>query len=592
MPQANLDVSWQAALYMAVQDSRDFGEEIVFTYGPLGFLAVPLLLHAPLAALALVYAAVTHFAASATFYWAARRTFPTLGAFAIAFVVTAAAGFLGTAPWLALGAVAFIWAAEIVGNDSGRGRRATFAGVGGAVAAVQLLVSLYSGLIVLAVAGGAVLVKKVDRWRDTGIFAGTFAATLVVLWLIAGQPLENVASFFSYSLELSSGYSTAMGFTEPGRAWELLAAPAAIAILFFLGRTATRGWDRLPRLAVLALGAGFAFLALKHGFVRHDGHSIGFFATALAAALAFPLPRERRRELLLSLAVLLTAFLGSSRVGVDYFNPLSRAERAIDQARAVANGAAGERAARDGLQQSYALQPRTRELLAGETVHIAPVDAAVAWAYPEIDWRPMPIFQSYVAYTAELDDLNADFLASEDAPKRILRSVGAIDQRHPTFDSPAATVEMLCRYVEIDVSPPWQVLARTEDRCGTPELVASVRARPGELVPVPQTGGGDSLLLVRFEGVGASGVERLLAFAYKLPGRALILDGANFRFVPETASNPHLIDVPAAADYSPSHRLSPEVRWLSVAGAGDFTARFYRMRISGKGVIPADSAGI
>jgi hypothetical protein len=37
-PFVGLDASWQAALYMAAERGLGFGTQIVFTYGPLGFL--------------------------------------------------------------------------------------------------------------------------------------------------------------------------------------------------------------------------------------------------------------------------------------------------------------------------------------------------------------------------------------------------------------------------------------------------------------------------------------------------------------------------------------------------------------------------
>ena len=63
----------------------------------------------------------------------------------------------------------------------------------GALAALQLLVKLNSGLtvtvcgaIALLVAGGAA------RWSRAGVFAGALLGTLLVLWLALGQRLEDL----------------------------------------------------------------------------------------------------------------------------------------------------------------------------------------------------------------------------------------------------------------------------------------------------------------------------------------------------------------------------------------------------------------
>jgi hypothetical protein len=53
---------------------------------------------------------------------------------------------------------------------------------------------------------------------------------------------------------------------------------------------------------------------------------------------------------------------------------------------------------------------------------VYPQEIALAWAY-HLDWRPIPVLQSYSAYTSDLDQLDADFLTSTRAPQRILCSV-------------------------------------------------------------------------------------------------------------------------------------------------------------------------
>src|SRR5919112_2457991 len=41
--EAGLDPSWQIGLHQAVHQGLDFGPEMLFTYGPLGFLTQPIL---------------------------------------------------------------------------------------------------------------------------------------------------------------------------------------------------------------------------------------------------------------------------------------------------------------------------------------------------------------------------------------------------------------------------------------------------------------------------------------------------------------------------------------------------------------------
>ena len=142
------------------------------------------------------------------------------------------------------------------------------------------------------------------------------------------------------------------------------------------------------------------------------------------------------------------------------FDPGSDARTAIDQIEQVSSPA--KRAfivaqGRKEIKLALYIDPPTLDLLRGHTVDVAPYQAAVAWAY-NLDWRPLPVFQSYAAYTTGLDQENANALTSARAPQRILRNLDSgIDDRVLTFDEGLSTRTILCRYQELRTTGAWQV---------------------------------------------------------------------------------------------------------------------------------------
>lgn len=79
-------------------------------------------------------------------------------------------------------------------------------------------------------------------------------------------------------------------------------------------------------------------------------------------------------------------------------------------------------------------------------------------------WHPLPVIQSYLAYTSQLDRLNARALGAPNGPMMILRhrgavagSIGSIDWRFPGWESPAAMRAMLCRYRPVRTTAHWAV---------------------------------------------------------------------------------------------------------------------------------------
>jgi hypothetical protein len=72
LPGPGLDPSWWAGLYMATDQGMQFGTQVVFTYGPLGFLGLPWLWFSGLASIAFIYSAAIYLAFSCALVWTFR----------------------------------------------------------------------------------------------------------------------------------------------------------------------------------------------------------------------------------------------------------------------------------------------------------------------------------------------------------------------------------------------------------------------------------------------------------------------------------------------------------------------------------------
>ena len=586
-PSIGLDESWNAAVNLANKEGLDFGRELVFTYGPLGFLAVPQLYFPSLAVVASAYVAVTHAAVCILLVWAARRTFGAVLAVLIAYVVVRTIT-EPTSRFLVV--AAFIVCVSLLLAEWRPLESRLLAATGGALTGVELLVRLDIGLSMLLLFVATFVMVRPDRYLNLALYAGGLAAAFVVGWAATSQSFASIGDFVVSSLEIGAGYTESMGIEDPTRRWEYPAALLVLVVAVAAAAAGTRTWPSSTRLKAAALGAIFVFLSFKHAFVRHDGlHSMGFFAAMLGGLLAFTWPLERRRDGLLALGTALVAFLAASNFGWRPFDPIENVQRLGRDIETLSDPYKGVGSSREWLKQLYGEDEQTLDELRGRTVHIWPWEAGVAWAF-ELDWHPVPVFQSYSAYTRDLDEINREFLASDDAPERILRhQTEAIDGRLLAFDGPAGTVETLCRYVQVRSTSGLQVLARTEKRCDEPERIASVTARSGEAVAVPTANFASEIVFARVHGAGPTAYERLRTLLYKLGDRRIILNGTlNYRLVPGTATGPLLMYVPRGADYSGNYRLSPDATSVAVDTGDDRTLEieFFRMHIRGIGVRP------
>ena len=573
-PEAGLDPAWGAALHLAVQRGQDFGPDIAFTYGPLGFLKLPTWWGNATGAGAIAYTVVTRLALLMAVFAVARRHLGLPVAALLVLVVSA----LVVEPVIPLAFAGALW---VVMAEPGDRRRYGVLAALGALAGVELLGKFSSGATVLALGVLAALftTERQILLRSLAAFAGPALVVGLVIWLAFGQPLGAIPEFVAHTREIVSGYGAAMSFTPPGRGWQQTAAVVAALVgaagLWWL----TEGAGRRRRAGALILWAALSWLVFKQGFVRQDAgvtHVPLYFASLFMAMALVPWSRALRRFAVVALIVPFVALIASDeqRPGA-LFAPLDRFERMRHDLGALSAGERRKRVllGRLKVHVETGVEPETLALLRGRGVHVWPTETSVIAAH-DLDWQPLPVFQNYQAYTPALDDLNSEALLGDDAPERILINAGeVVDGRVPAWDPPRQVRALLCRYRPIGpVGRRWLVLQPGTNRCGPERRVASVEAAWGEPVGVPRASATDRMVILRLRGADASATEALRSFLYKPYERAVSVndDPTPRRLVAATAEQGLVMSVPRSITLPPPAQILPEpVRGIKVTRGGN-----------------------
>jgi hypothetical protein len=569
-PQPGLDPSWQAALHMALHNGMTFGNHLIFTYGPLGFLSVPTLWYGGSGAVAVLYAVLMRFALALALFLGARRTYGAVVAGIIALLLASASD-------VALESVPFlVFCVCVVDRISDSNRRLTLAlmALGGAVAGLELLNEISLGIEIMALAIIVALGAQ-GRRRDHLIVTLTaLIFALLVAWGVTGQDWGALPAYVHNSARIVAGYAAAMSYEEPSLTWEYTAAFVAFAFGLAGALHMTRDGPLRRRWGIVTLWVAFCFFEYKEGFVRHDiGHGAIYFVALMGGFLAL---RWRPKDRLVGLG--LTAALFSLALAAQepssfsvLLDPGDNAKTAINQIEQISSAAKRASIIAQGrreIKQALSVDQPTLDLLQGHTVDVIPYQAAVAWAY-DLDWRPLPVFQSYAAYTTGLDQENANALGSMRAPQRILRNLDSgIDNRVLTFDEGLSTRVMLCRYQELRTTGAWQVLGLGPNRCGAPVPLGTVHVGWGQTVPVPAPPNDHSFVFVRIGGVAVGGLERLRALLYKPVERVVLLDGVSHRLIEGTATDGLLLRAPVGVDYTAPFNLASNSSTIAVAKTG------------------------
>jgi hypothetical protein len=267
MPSYELDPSWRMALGYFFEEGMQFGSDVVFTYGPLGFIMGKTF--------------------SGLQFWSLIAGQLTLAVISAVVILRQGLRIFGITYEDALHMVVI----GILGFELLRLKdspRYPYIVLIGAVLALYSQIKftdlLLASYIILLVTAYGLWGKK---WRAVAFLCGSYLIAYLGIWIGSGQNVLNLPAYLRGSWEISQGYQWAMG--SPSPEIPLLMGLTVLGILIVYAIAHVLLHSNKPRAVAntLLLGA-FIYLNWKHGFVRADGHMIGFFYCALLPLTTYP----------------------------------------------------------------------------------------------------------------------------------------------------------------------------------------------------------------------------------------------------------------------------------------------------------------
>jgi len=343
-----------------------------------------------------------------------------------------------------------------------------------------------------------------------------FVLGIAAFWMIAGQSIANLPSFFIAQGAIVSGYTEAM--SSEGHAREVIIFLAGCCLL----GVSHIDFLRSGGLPAIMLAGGIAvllFLAFKAGFVRHDAHALVAAGVLglVGWVMMIGLPGIRP---IVGFAICLVCWGAIDH----YYESVSIAELAdriakpfLDSANGLVDRVEGNGALHEQFEESQAAiraeQPAPP--LKGST-DVYAFGQSILLAHG-LGWAPRPVLQSYSAYTPALLDRDAAHLVGPEAPDNILFSVQPIDNRLAALDDSLSWPALLTRYEPSALVGDMAVLQRRPEPTTNQVLrdapLASGTYRFGEEIPLPST---TAALWAKIEAKQTL-LGKLVALAYKPP---------------------------------------------------------------------------
>lgn len=539
----NVDRAFQLALPYFLEQHFQFGEQVVFTYGPWGillstFTGSTFQLAALLFRIALVCCV---FMALCTLAGRSRdpagRTIAWGGA--IALVLLWIMGHRDSYFLVPALLVAYQgWTPAIIAHESValRGRRAEHL--------LWIALSLLSGWAALAkfnifvvsnVAFLLILIGDLKR-RRWPVLPFAFAIALLFAWLGAGQSLANLPLWVLRCLDLSNGYADAMakGFFIPYSMGVVVIYYGAVTLIIFAAIAAAGLYRwKLPALLSLLFILFVCAVSIKHGMGGNQvEQSLAVLFTLLwfvGQLLVIPIvggsvEREQYRWRRFGRTTALAGLLCLTVVGVKTNFPIVSPLQALDEIRSnvsllknTLHGVSTDKwnATLTGLHRFW-IPPI---MPTGQTIDVYPQQTGLVIGREGLRYSPRPAFLSLNAHTFRLANTNANHLEGVHAPDLVLFQVlphnQAENNRHPALaDGPSWPI-LLSRYDLISLSGQFLTLRKRVDTLQPlRRLIVERKVALNEQVPLPHVGSG--LVWAEIE-IKRTFFGKLLHTVYKSP---------------------------------------------------------------------------
>lgn len=460
----SIDASWGEVLDWGVTHGAQWGRQLVFTYGPLGFVS-PGIPFDPSTYWWTLGLQVGFGAVVAWLVAASLQHLPIASVLAFAAVTVVTGWSWSTSSTLMIVYPLAMLAVDRIARTPSPVRASTHAGIGALAAfvAIQPLVkfSVFPLWIAWCLLAVIVIWQPGKRRLVLALVLGT-ALGVLLAWLACGQHLANLGAFYATSWQVASGYAAAMQADPARPIADGVAAGATLFGLACIARFAWRARRDLPRVAVYLTFAATLGLAYKAGITRaaDGGHlmliwSIAAWCTPLVAGMWYrDFGLHARRH---AVATFLFTALALSLIRLSGIYPAFTRHELYGGHASFANAAQQfallahpDRAYRDRVRQWQADRaalslPLISHTVGNDTVDLLTNDQGALLANG-LHYRPRPVFQSYSAYSGKLARMNGIFFRSPGAPQWVILNWQTIDAGFPTADDPLALLRVLQDY--------------------------------------------------------------------------------------------------------------------------------------------------
>lgn len=360
----------------------------------------------------------------------------------------------------------------------------------------SLLIKISAGipaLLILNSIGVYYFFKSGKKW----IYPVSVFLTILFfggIWFVLYGDISGIINYIFGVIELSRGNSSAMSLTSP-KNWPALIIFISLFVYYPI-YTNEKETNFIYIIFVLPALAYFKYCLCR------DDHLILYLQLLFYFVFILFLVLKKYNIwnffILTAMIVSLSIFI-SYRPGIFYYFDQYLFIPSTDGIKIIYNRVSSEfrnlKKASVKNVSDFILDSEVLEIIGTSKIDVYPWEAAHIFAN-NLSWHPRPVFQSYITYTKALDEMNANFFDSSRAPKFIIwdkqhtgGEMFSIDKRYLLNDEPLTLKKILTNYSPVISRNEYILLQRTKEKLIASEtLMGSAKILWNTWLPIPSLG--------------------------------------------------------------------------------------------------------
>jgi len=451
LPPLGVDSSWQIAINLAFRDGLVFGKDIIFTYGPLGFLSTNLGLEIPYGNLWILLFNISIICILLFIVNQILKEYNSLVVYGIIFIASFN---------LAYAEISYRNAIIIIFFLFQNIKKFNFYSFSLVFILLVIQFFIKPSVAIYFIVISLVTSLYIAFFKRNKLIMLCFLGAVLLIFIISKLLRVDLSGYILSTFELSGMYNEAMNrmnFSFLKAAFTLLFALSFLLTFIIISLITILKNRKIDEILISGIAMLTFYFLFKQSYVRCDSiHLLAFWSTVLSVVFVYFYKTNHTTVKYLKFLYCFILIITIS--AWSFVSKFKESRYPIQLPVGYLNEFFYQGLKNDYIKSSSKLTklPESiRSMVGNNSIDVMPYDINSIY-FNGLNYKPRPVIQSYVAVSTALNTYNFNFLKGNNKPEFILYSNGSTDDRYPFWDESMTKQVLISNYETNDSLFVWK----------------------------------------------------------------------------------------------------------------------------------------